>query len=531
MVSWFYVSTIMVLVMIQIHLPRGANEDCMDAVNNVEVVKSCPTSKKEWDIAARRKNCSKLAAEGERKNCVMNEKQPEYHCLINALRNKLLEVCVAGKIIFGYCAEFNEAGKVIQNHYTAPCEDVSPKCDKSYRSSDAYTYPGCYELVNKTQVSTDVESGDPEFGYDKMEIIITTSMIVIFLCLVAVTTVLCLRRKKEKRKSKKDAEEGHALMPTTSEKTTNKGADSKPSIQYFLCKNRKFQHLHYFHKRITECKKRIMEKENISNDLTNIVTKNGFVIIGVIGEFTAEDLLLFPKGKAIKDVENKTHWEAVPVLCFQNNLPVQSALETCHKESACRLILVKPVQDVADNADDSIIVVDRNKVNILEALTSCLEQPLCNMLQEWLHLYSEDSVILGEVEALYKTRLNANKAVDPPKVPDDLKIYLSRRSDVEGYSMVTNSLLKVFVKKSTDGKEMQNDLKKLNPNFFTKCCLQIEKGKFMKKNTGSFVKKNDDDRNLVTPTLPNKMEMLIRKIEMFPVNSIYLLWTKLKRKE
>lgn len=109
--------------------------------------------------------------------------------------------------------------------------------------------------------------------------------------------------------------------------------------------------------------------------------------------------------------------------------------------------------------------------------------------------------------------------------------FFTRRSDVEAHSMVTNSLLKVFVKKSTDGKEMQNDLKKLNPKFFTKCRLQIEKGKFMKKNTGSFVTKNDDDRNLVTPTLPNKMEMLIRKIEMFPVNSIYLLWTKLKRKE
>lgn len=39
-----------------------------------------------------------------------------------------------------------------------------------------------------------------------------------------------------------------------------------------------------------------MEKENNSNDLTNIVTKNGFVIIGVIGEITAEDRLLFPKG-------------------------------------------------------------------------------------------------------------------------------------------------------------------------------------------------------------------------------------------
>lgn len=39
-----------------------------------------------------------------------------------------------------------------------------------------------------------------------------------------------------------------------------------------------------------------MEKENKINDLTNKVTKDGFVIIGVIGEFTTEDLLLFPKG-------------------------------------------------------------------------------------------------------------------------------------------------------------------------------------------------------------------------------------------
>lgn len=95
-----HTNTIFVLNSLK-QLHRGGNEDCIGAVNKAEVVESCPTSKKEWDIAARRKNCSKLAAEAERTNCVMNEKQPEYHCLINALRTKLLEVCVAGKIIFG----------------------------------------------------------------------------------------------------------------------------------------------------------------------------------------------------------------------------------------------------------------------------------------------------------------------------------------------------------------------------------------------------------------------------------------------
>lgn len=118
--------------------------------------------------------------------------------------------------------------------------------------------------------------------------------------------------------------------------------------------------------------------------------------------------------------------------------------------------------------------------------------------------------------------------------PVDLLYYqffFYRRSDVETYSMVTNSLLKVVVQKSMDEKELQNELEKLNPKFFTKCRLQIAKGKLMKKNTGSFVKRYDNERNLVTPTLQNKIKLITRKIEMFPVNWIYLLWAKLKRKE
>lgn len=42
-----------------------------------------------------------------------------------------------------------------------------------------------------------------------------------------------------------------------------------------------------------------MEKENNSNDLINIVINNGFVIIGVIGEFIVEDFLLFFKGNVV----------------------------------------------------------------------------------------------------------------------------------------------------------------------------------------------------------------------------------------
>lgn len=64
-------------------------------------MKSCPTSKEEWDIAARKKNCRKQAALAEEKNCRVHSKQLEYHCLINAFRNKSLEVLEAAKTIFG----------------------------------------------------------------------------------------------------------------------------------------------------------------------------------------------------------------------------------------------------------------------------------------------------------------------------------------------------------------------------------------------------------------------------------------------
>lgn len=91
-------------------LLRSTYEECKDAFNNAEDVKVCPRSKEEWDIAARRKNCSKQAVLAEGKNFTIKKKQLEYHCLINAFRNKFLEVCEPAKTIFGNartCVFFN----------------------------------------------------------------------------------------------------------------------------------------------------------------------------------------------------------------------------------------------------------------------------------------------------------------------------------------------------------------------------------------------------------------------------------------
>lgn len=76
-------------------------EGCQEAIYNIKVVESCPKSKKEWDVAAFKKNCSKIAAVAKEKKCTIDEIQPKYHCVINALENKLLEVCADERRILG----------------------------------------------------------------------------------------------------------------------------------------------------------------------------------------------------------------------------------------------------------------------------------------------------------------------------------------------------------------------------------------------------------------------------------------------
>lgn len=99
--------------------------------------------------------------------------------------------------------------------------------------------------------------------------------------------------------------------------------------------------------------------------------------------------------------------------------------QACQREGASNLIFVQSLIDVTDEADDFIINVGRNKTNILEAIISSLEQPLCNMLQEWLDLYKEVSDIIADICAVWKMRLNHDDEMVTPEVPEDLQKYLS----------------------------------------------------------------------------------------------------------
>lgn len=88
-------------------LPQGcirALTYCPAAVASVEVVNSCPTSKNETDVAAKRKNCGKLATS---QNCSSFE-DFVYHCTINSYRNATLEVCAPKRTILGNDINFTK---------------------------------------------------------------------------------------------------------------------------------------------------------------------------------------------------------------------------------------------------------------------------------------------------------------------------------------------------------------------------------------------------------------------------------------
>lgn len=193
----FCIQELPILVLVLNQYTTNGNSACKEAVTDIKIVESCPTSIKEMYEAANDMKCAEFAA---RKNC----SNIKYHCFINEYTNETLEVCAPNRFIFGHCTEFNVAGGVIQRHATAKCNDVFPKCDTIYRSMDAYKFPDCYTLVYKARPL----KAKTVYGEKDSETIMTatTSVLLalaVILCLT-VTVAIFLALNKGRQKSKEE---------------------------------------------------------------------------------------------------------------------------------------------------------------------------------------------------------------------------------------------------------------------------------------------------------------------------------------
>lgn len=194
-----------VLIHLLLQIQASKARYCPEAVDSAEYVTSCPSTKSEWDTAAQKKNCSKVALH---QNC-STIKEFQYHCVLNGYRNKMVEVCAPSRIIIGHCVEFNLLGGVIQDQMSSPCNDTFPKCDVVYRSTAAYKYPGCYDLVSKFQTKADTTTKiiffttNPTTDISRYSIVVIASSVTVVMSLLIMSIAFGVMLWKKKRKSTK----------------------------------------------------------------------------------------------------------------------------------------------------------------------------------------------------------------------------------------------------------------------------------------------------------------------------------------
>ncbi|XP_048767735.2 uncharacterized protein LOC125674588 isoform X2 [Ostrea edulis] len=112
---------------------------CHASAATVQYVKSCPVNETEYNDRAKRKGCLFIG-----QDCTTADAF-RYHCVLNSYGNASLEVCAPVWFLNGFCAEYNEDGKVIQDHYPKDCTLFRNPCPSRVLSTDSYIYRECYQ--------------------------------------------------------------------------------------------------------------------------------------------------------------------------------------------------------------------------------------------------------------------------------------------------------------------------------------------------------------------------------------------------
>lgn len=281
-------------------------------------------------------------------------------------------------------------------------------------------------------------------------------------------------------------------------------AASKLSTHSLYFKTKHFPRFQYVYNLVKDCKSRV-EQCGLRSVGIDEMYKNVNIKIVIVGNFRDKDLHLLTKSTENKRMPKDKHiWKVQPLVCFDNEFFSESNVKKCdlELESTCHKILIQSDTfcDKRDKADDSIIIVERNKEQIKETITSCLEKPLFLLLHELLKdLKTEGSSrlasgLIAEIEAIKKQMKSCHikdkyvssivlpSASASSIVPDNIIDFLFREPDVHSFGIWRNSSFKVFVKR-TDEDKLRDELIKLNPNFFEMFNLEIEKRKLEDKQT------------------------------------------------
>lgn len=91
-------------------------------------------------------------------------------------------------------------------------------------------------------------------------------------------------------------------------------------------------------------------------------------------------------------------------------------MQARREECACNMISNKSVLVATDNKNGSIRIIDQNKENILDTITSYLEKPLDDILRKWSDIYTDR---VDEIMAFKETILDHKKDTKTPNDADN----------------------------------------------------------------------------------------------------------------
>ncbi|XP_062618039.1 reticulocyte-binding protein homolog 2a-like isoform X2 [Saccostrea cucullata] len=120
-------------------------EACPPSFDSHSFISKCPTSRNGWKERALLKNCSAFP-----QTC----KRPlEYHCLLNAYRNRSVEVCAPKtRLVQQYCPSYSLNAQRITDQYN--CSTLFPDCPKhQYYSTDVVNYTGCLQELSRANTT------------------------------------------------------------------------------------------------------------------------------------------------------------------------------------------------------------------------------------------------------------------------------------------------------------------------------------------------------------------------------------------
>lgn len=124
---------------------------CNASLPTAKSVDRCPRNDLESNARAVSFNCSSVE-----QSCVESD-MFLYHCVLNSDGTKLIEVCAPVKAIHGKkCAEYNHGGMIIQEGLFN-CSNHSVPCPAVYKSSEAYQYQECFDILEKQHQKNSTE--------------------------------------------------------------------------------------------------------------------------------------------------------------------------------------------------------------------------------------------------------------------------------------------------------------------------------------------------------------------------------------